>query len=67
MERRFRQHGEDTRVALAQSNFLDHASGEKYWWYAWRDAEMKSWCVPSRKTACGPHRGVYVRVGGHLR
>ena len=41
MERRWRQHGEDTRVALAQSNFLDHPSGEKYWWYAWRDAEMK--------------------------
>ena len=49
MERRFRQHGEDTRVALAQSNFLDHPSGERYWWYAWRDAEMKSWRVPFKR------------------
>ena len=49
MERRWRQHGEDTRVALAQSNFLDHPSGERYWWYAWRDAEMKGWCVPFQR------------------
>ena len=46
MERRFRQHGQDMRSALAQSNFLDHPSGVRYWWYAWRDAEMKSWCIP---------------------
>ena len=49
MERRWRQHGEDTRVALAQSNFLEHPSGERYWWYAWRDAEMKGWCLPAQR------------------
>ena len=48
-ERRWRQKGDDTRVALEQSNFTLSPHGEKYWWYAWRDAEMKSWCIPFQR------------------
>ena len=48
-ERRWRQKGDDSRVALEQSNFTLSPHGEKYWWYAWRDAEMKSWCIPFQR------------------
>ena len=48
-ERRWRQKTDDSRVALEQSNFTLSSHGEKYWWYAWRDAEMKSWCIPFQR------------------
>ena len=46
MERRWRQRGRDARAALARAN-MSHC--RSFWWYAWRDAEMKSWCVPHGK------------------
>ena len=54
MERRWRQHGEDSRVALGVANFIgtgavSPSAGEKFWWYAWRDAEIKSWSIPFKK------------------
>ena len=54
MERRWRQHTEDSRVALNAANFtgtgaVASSNGEKYWWYAMRDAEMKSWSIPFKR------------------
>ena len=49
MERRWVEHTNHSRWALEQARFLDDPSGEAYWWYAWRDAEMKSWCMPFQR------------------
>jgi hypothetical protein len=62
MERRWCQHGEDSRVALAQSNFLNHSSGEKYWWYAWRDAEIKDGAFHFSAMEFGRARGCCTRA-----
>ena len=43
MERRWELRAETARAALQRANLPD-----SYWWYAWRDAEQKSWCIPHR-------------------
>jgi hypothetical protein len=43
IERRWELRAETARSALMRANLPD-----SYWWYAWRDAEQKSWCIPHR-------------------
>jgi hypothetical protein len=43
MERRWELRAETARAALQRANLPD-----SFWWYAWRDAEQKSWCIPHR-------------------